>query len=210
MKFFRLDLRSKTLDQKISDLQAHVAAMAEAEQIANFPVLGRKPSDAEVAAFLASIVAARDAADALKTAWKQANAARDAMEPQLDQFLTVRANDCEATKPGDIAALTGTALAMKGAPAPASPLGAPQNFRVSMGDPTEVDTMWESEPRAVSTTVRYKEHLATGDWVIAGSTTKSKFTVEGLTPGKTYAFQAQFLGTDGVGPWSDEAVKMAP
>ena len=118
MNFFKLDLRNKTLDEKISLLQAHVAAMEKPEQIANFPVLGRKPADAIVIAFLDSLVAARDAAEALKTAWKQANATRDAMEPQLDQILTARGNDCETTAPGNIPALTGTALPMRGAPAP--------------------------------------------------------------------------------------------
>ncbi|HEV7405542.1 MAG TPA: fibronectin type III domain-containing protein [Chthoniobacteraceae bacterium] len=52
--------------------------------------------------------------------------------------------------------------------------------------------------------------MVAGDYTVAGSTTKSKFTVTGLTPGKTYAFVAQFLGKDGPGPWSDEATKMAP
>jgi hypothetical protein len=210
MNFFKLDLRNKTLDEKIDLLQAHVTAMAKTEQLANYPVAGRKPADAIVIAFLDSLIAARDAADAAKTAWKQANAARDALEPQCDQILNARAGDCEATTPGNVAAMTGTGLPMRGAPAPKPPLGAPQNFRATMGDPGEVDTMWESEPQAVSTTVKYKEHLAAGDYTVAGSTTKSKLTVTGLVSGKTYAFLAQFLGTDGVGPWSDETIKMAP
>jgi hypothetical protein len=184
--------------------------MAEAPQLGNFPVAGRKPADAVVIAFLDSLIAARDAAEAAKTAWKQANAARDAMEPQADQILNARAGDCEATTPGNVAALTGTGLPMRGAAAPKPALGAPQNFRATMGDTGEIDTMWESEPQAVSTTVKYKEHLAAGDYTTAGSTTKSKMTIPGLISGKTYAFLAQFLGTDGVGPWSDETVKMAP
>lgn len=30
------------------------------------------------------------------------------------------------------------------------------------------------------------------------------------TPGKIYAFRVRALGTEGEGPWSDEAVKMSP
>jgi hypothetical protein len=46
--------------------------------------------------------------------------------------------------PGNVAALTSTGLPMKGAPAPAGPLGAPQNLRASAGDmPGEVDLMWD-------------------------------------------------------------------
>src|SRR5205823_618998 len=125
MNFFKLNLRNKTLDEKITALQAHVAAMAQTQQLANYPVGGRKPADAIVIAFLDSLVAARDAAEAAKTAWKQANAARDAMEPQCDQILTARAGDCEATTPGNVAAMTGTGLPMRGPAAPKPALGAP-------------------------------------------------------------------------------------
>ena len=80
-----------------------------------------------------------------------------------------------------------------------------------MGDMAgEIDVMCDANAAAVSLTVKHREHGTTNDWVVDEATTKSKKTITGLTSGKTYAFLAQFLGTDGPGPWSDETVEMAP
>lgn len=211
MSLFKLELRSKTPTEKVSLGNTHIAAMGEPQAILDFPVPNRMPTDVVYAATVAAVDTTNQAADAAEIAWKQANAARDAAVATFDMQTTARMNYCEATKPGDVTALTGTGLPMKQAPAPAGPLGAPQNLRVSMGDMAgEDDLMWDPLKGAATYLVYSREHLVAGDWIQAGATTKSKFTVTGLTSGKTYAFRVQGVGKDGPGPFSDETVKMAP
>ena len=47
-------------------------------------------------------------------------------------------------------------------------------------------------------------------WQQVKITTRSSFTVTGLTPGATYVFRVKAIGSAGESDWSDEAVKMAP
>jgi hypothetical protein len=41
-------------------------------------------------------------------------------------------------------------------------------------------------------------------------TTRSSYTVTGLTSGDTFAFRVRAIGSAGDSDWSDEAIKMAP
>jgi hypothetical protein len=211
MSILKLELRSKTVPEKIALGVTHLAQMAKPEVIAIYPVLKREPDDADLAAAQADLVSTNAEADAAEVVWKQKNAARDAAEAVWDVKMTARGNNLESRTPGDRVSLAMTGLPLRGAPAPAGPIGAPQNFRASMGDMAgEIDVMCDANNAASSLTVKYREHGTTGDYIVAGSTTKSKYTVTGLVSGKTYGFLAQFLGNDGPGPWSDETVKMAP
>jgi hypothetical protein len=210
MNFFKLELRNKTVEEVIDMLQQHSAAMASPEALVTFPVASRKPTDAQVTAILTALQDQKAAADAAETAWKAANAARDDVKTQAVAILTARANDCEATTQVP-AELTITGLPMRGASAPAGPLGAPQNVRATMGDMEgEIDYMWEPNAKARSAQGRFRVHLSTGAYTDTDPTTKSKLTQGGLVSGTTYAFQVRFVGKDGPGPWSDEVVKMAP
>ena len=46
-------------------------------------------------------------------------------------------------------------------------------------------------------------------WQQVGFSTKSKFTVPGLTSGTKYWFRVAAIGTAGQAPWSDPATAMA-
>ena len=58
--------------------------------------------------------------------------------------------------------------------------------------------------------IQCKVHDNPAPFENAKSSTSSRTTVEGLTPGTLYAFQVCALGAAGPGPYSDEAVKRAP
>jgi hypothetical protein len=208
MSAFKLDLRNKSVDEIISLSTGHITSMTGN---ADYPAPTRVPTDAAFAAGLAALQTARDEADAAETIWKQKNAIRDAAEDAQKQLITARANNCEAVTPGNIPALTGTGLPIKGAASSAPALTAPQNVRATAGDQEgEVDLMWDSQLGAVSNLVQYKEHLLAGDWLDGGAVTQSKTSIPGLVPGKQYAFRVRAVGKDGPGPWSDETVKRSP
>jgi chitodextrinase len=48
-----------------------------------------------------------------------------------------------------------------------------------------------------------------GDWAAAGTSTKSKASVSGLTSGTRYWFRVAAVGSAGQGPWSDPATAIA-
>jgi hypothetical protein len=51
--------------------------------------------------------------------------------------------------------------------------------------------------------------IESDEWTYAGFSTQSSYIVKKLTPGIKYWFRAACITKDGVGPWSDPAIKMA-
>lgn len=209
MAKFKLELNRKTPPQKITMAQGHIAAMTGNTA---FPPAGRLPADASFQTTVDDLVNAENAVTAARTALKQAIQTRDAKEALLDVALTSRASYCEAAQPNDDAALASTGLPMKGAPVPVGDLPAPSGLEATMGDhASEVDLQWDAVYGASSYEIECMEHGVQGAaWQAVKTVTQSRYTVTGLVSGKQYAFRVRALGPKGAGPWSDEAVKMAP
>lgn len=207
MSLFKLDLKSKDVVTKLALGGTHTTAMTGN---ATYPTATRVPTDAQMAAAQAALQTAHNEAAAAEVVWKQKNAARNAAEDAWDVVLTARAKNCESVTPGNAAALTSTGLPMRGAPASAGPLGAPQNLRATAGDADgSVDLMWDLLKGSASNVVESRAQGATA-WTQAGIVQQSRFTVLGLTPGTIYEFRVHGVGKDGAGPVSDVAVKRAP
>lgn len=207
MSLFKLDLKSKDVPSKLALGAAHIAAMTGNT---TYPTATRVPSDATVAAAQAALQTAAQEADAAETVWKQKNALRNAAEDAWDTVITSRANHCESLTPGDVPALTSTALPMRAAPVPAGPLGAPQNLRATAGDMEgQVDLMWDPLKGSSSNVIEQRAQGGAAAWSQAGIVQQSRFTADGLTPGTLYEFRVHGVGKDGNGPWSDTAVKRA-
>lgn len=208
MSLLKLDLKSKDVPAKLALGTAHLTAMTGN---ASYPAATRVPTDAQVAAAQAALQTANDEADAAETVWKQKNAVRDTAEDAWDVVLTARGSNCEAVTPGNVAALTSTGLPLRSAPAPAGPLGAPQNLRASAGDMEgEVDLMWDALKGSASNVIEHRAQTAGAAWAQSGIVPQSKFSVSGLTSGALYEFRVHGVGKDGHGPWSDVTVKRAP
>src|SRR6266853_3737623 len=199
MSLFKLDLRSKDVPAKLTLGTSVVTAMTGND---NYPVATRVPTDAQMAAAQAALQTAKDEADAAEITWKEKNAARRTAEDAWAVVVTARANNCESVTPGNVEALTSTGLPMRGAPAPAGALGAPQNVRATAGDMEgEVDVMWDALRGSSSNVVESRPQGGAGAWVQAGIVRQSKLTVTGLTPGAVYEFRVHGIGKNGDGPW---------
>ncbi len=209
MPKFKLDLTKKTPAQKITLGETHVTAMTGN---ASFPAANRLPADAAFQAALDALTTAEAEVEAKKTALKQARATRDAAELEFDSALNSRASYCEAAKPNDDAALAGTGLPLRTAPATVGDLPAPGDLTATMGDdPGEMELSWDPVYGANSYAIEKCEHNVPGAaWGAVQTVSQSKFTLTGLTSGTTYAFRVRAIGPKGNGPWSDEAVKMSP
>lgn len=208
MPKFRLDLFRKNPAQKITLAQSHVAAMTGN---ASFPDASRLPTDAAFAAALTALETAEADVNAKKIAWKEAIATRDALEDALDAALTTRASYCEAAQPNNDAALISTALPLRTAPVTVGDLPAPGDLTANVGDDEgEIDLGCDPVTGAGSYEWQCRLHADGNAWQPAKTSTTSKITLTGLTPGALYGFRVRAIGAAGPGAWSDEASKRAP
>jgi hypothetical protein len=177
----------------------------------NYPTATRVPTDAQFETAQSELQEAEDEANLLESKWKAANAKRDEKEANWDTIMTACANNCEAVTPDDVPKLSTIGLPLRGEPTLVGDLPAPSNLRATMGDkPGEIDLVWDAIYGAGSYIVECREYSPSTGWSQVKLLRQSKHTVAGLTSGKTYAFRVCVLGPKGEGPWSDEAVKMAP
>lgn len=208
MNRIKLELKIKTILQKLALGNSHKAAMAGNT---NYPTATRVPTDAQFETAQTELQAAEDEATLLESQWKAANAKRDEKEAIWDTIMTARANNCEAVTPNDAAKLATTGLPLRSDPTAVGDMPAPSNLRATMGDKVgEIDLAWDAIYGASSYIVECREYSPSTGWSQVKLLRQSRHTVTGLTSGKTYAFRVSALGPKGEGPWSDEAVKMAP
>jgi len=88
----------------------------------------------------------------------------------------------------------------------------PHALFVSAGDHDgELDLSWDKVAGAKSYVIEKSGDppTATG-WTHSGVSTKSTFTVSGLTSGTRYWFRVAAVNTNGQSGWSDPATKIAP
>ncbi len=208
MSRFKLELKLKTVLQKLAMGVSHIAAMLNN---AFYPQPTRVPTDAQFQTAQDELQAANDAADLLESQWKAANILRDQKEAIWDTLLTARAANCEAVTPNDLTKLATVGLPLRTAAVAVGDLPAPSDLRATIGSHLgEIDLQWDPVYGASIYELECMEHGVAGQsWQAVKSVTQSKYTVTGLVSGKQYAFRVRALGPKGAGPWSDEAVKMA-
>ena len=208
MNKIKLELQKKTVPEKTSMGTTHITAMTGN---ASFPVASRLPTDAQVQTAQDELIAADAAVGVAETVWKQRIQERDVKEAAWDAMFTARANNCEAVAMDDLAALVSTGFPLRSTPSPVGALPAPGNLRAEMATmPGSIDLTWNSVAGALVYKIQCMEHGSAGGWAEVKTQSQVTCTVTGLVSGKTYAFRVLAIGPKGEGPWSDEAVRMAP
>lgn len=140
---------------------------------------------------------------------EQQQALEGQQRTEVENILSVLGAGVEHTAQGDTAVILASGFDLQASPQPVGPVGAPQNLRAQTSDTQgEVTCRWRRLLGAASYFVECSED-PTGPWLPSGVTTRASFQVTGLVSGKRYRFRVRALGTAGLGPWSDEAVKMA-
>ena len=146
------------------------------------------------------------ASEALKTATRIKNERRVLLEAEM----TDRGIYVDGVANGVESIITSAGFSARALPTPTNDLPQVENLRATVGDDTgEVDLAWDGNIKGKrGFLVEWREHVDTAVWGGGKFVTASKCTVDGLTPGKVYAFRVRALGPkEIVGPWSDEAVK---
>jgi Fibronectin type III domain len=111
---------------------------------------------------------------------------------------------------GNVDKLRSSGFSLVGDPTARGPLGQIQNLRVQSPDlEGQLVARYRSEPGAGAYIIEYSTS-SEGPWIQATVTTRVSHTLTGLTPGTKYWIRVRAVGgTNGFGPWSDPACKMA-
>ena len=203
----KLALDKLTVDQKIQlATDIHTAMSSSGLFVTPNPTMSELQSKISI---LQDAVGQKASAD---QAAKLATIAQRNAELALDAALTTEAAYVQTTTGGDEANILTSGMQVKGSSSRIGTLPAPSGVSASTGDLSgEVDLHWNVVHGANSYAIRQTADPLTSAsvWTVLPSSTKSKATVPGLTPGTRYWFEVAGVGAAGQGPWSDPATKMA-
>ncbi|MCA9219681.1 MAG: fibronectin type III domain-containing protein [Planctomycetales bacterium] len=201
----KLDLRNKSIPEKVQKMRQFVAAMTGN---ASYPT--PSPDLAAVSSAADNLEAAYNEAQAVRLLAKEKTVAQDAREREADGVLTQLAAYVEATSGGDTATIQSAGMDVRDEAAPVGDLPAPGDLTATAGDMDgEIDLDWDSVRRASSYLVQQSPDPP-GSWQQVAVVTKSKHTVTGLESGAKYWFRVAAIGAAGQSPWSQPANKVAP
>jgi len=133
------------------------------------------------------------------------------MEVGLRALIVDLAEQVQVLSGGDKAKILSAGFDVRKSPEPINSIGQPQDLRVRLtGFTGKVALDWG----AVYGTKYYQVEMVEGDpitgtWKFAGASSKSRFTVENLEPGKYYSFRVSAVGARAASIKSDLATLMA-
>jgi hypothetical protein len=206
MAIVTLDLNSRDDDDLLNFARTHIAAMT-----GNADYTTPDPTAVAFLALADNFEAGITAANAAIAAATTAISAKDDLRVLLENGLRGRQAYVQKESGGLETKILGAALGVKATATPIGELLAPENLRASFGDMAgEIDLIWDRVRGARSYIIDCREVIAGAAWTQAKRSTKSRVTVTGLTPGKTYEFRVYAVGSAGDGPFSETASKMAP
>ena len=184
---------------ELVDKSAHV----EAQMAGNANFATPTPSLVEVAAARAALTAALTAAEGGGHA---AIATKNAAAKKLSSLLVSLARYVNSVTGGDIEKAVSSGFELAKTADPVDKLEAPSNFAAKRGTIAgQVDLRWKGVRggRMYEVYICDGDPTTTGVWTAAGMTSKSRFTVKGLTRNKAYSFRTAALGVVGQGPMSE-------
>jgi hypothetical protein len=208
MARIKLELQRLTDAEKIAKArQIHAAMKDNPDFPTPVPPLAEILAAAnELETAAAETIAARQAAKAKTTAQNNKEAA-------LARLLTQEAGYVEAAAGDDEEKILRAGFDLKAAPnATTSAPDQPQGLTATQGDDAgEIDAAWDRVPGAKSYLIEISpDPIADTSWKHAGASPKSSFTLSGLVSGTRYWIRVAAIGTNGQGPWSGPATKIAP
>ena len=181
-------------------------------------IQGALTGNASYATPVPSLATVKTATDNLETAYNESRG-RDKNKIQIMKLrraemlalITQLAAYVQSTSGGDteIILSSGFDIIVRGAPQP--PVGQVLNLRLSNGTVSgKVKALWDKVPGARLYVITASiDPLDMKLSEFKGVSTKTRFQIEGLTPGTKYWVRVAAIGKDGLGNWSDIASKIA-
>lgn len=210
MAIVKLELKEKNYAELGTFGTEHKDAMAGN---ANFPT--PTPTAAVYEPALAAYLAKSAQITATEIELTTFRSQRDELRKELEVLLTARGSYVQQTSGGDEAQILSSGFGVQATGSATTSMPKPINPAASMGDfEGEIDVHCNAVPKAKSYIYEMREHpdtAAPGPWSQAKIATRSSASINGLVPGKRYAFRIRALGPNELeSPWSDEVSCMAP
>ena len=208
MARIKLNLSRLPLTEKIAKARQIVTALT-----ANTDFPTPTPALAGVTTASNDVEAAYTAVQTVRQEAKTATTDQNTKEDILDRLLMQLASYVEAVAGDDLVVIQSAGMGVRG---PAISTGEtptqPAAIAPTAGDHDgEVDLSWEPVLGARSYVIEISPDPPTEkSWTHAGVSTRSRFTVSGLTSGTRYWFRVAAVNANGQSGWSDPAVKIAP
>jgi predicted phage tail protein len=169
-----------------------------------------------------SLSAITAAADALEQAESEAQIARQEAkaktttrnnkEDDLNRLMTQAAGYVTAISGGDEETIQSAGMDVRAAPGTSTAPSQPPALGATAGDHDgTMDLSWDPVVDANSYVIEISPDPVTAtSWRHQGISTKSTFTVMGLTSGARVWFRVAAVNASGQSPWSDPATKIVP
>jgi fibronectin type III domain protein len=208
MAKIRLNLDKLSVPEKIAKAHQIVAALTGN---ADFPT--PSPPLATITSAANELKTADDDVLAARQSGKEKTVIRNQKVDVIDQLLTQCAGYVESVAGTNerlilSAGFDVRALKVNTTEAPTQP----QDLAASAGDHDgEIDLSWDTVAGAKSYVIeKSPDPVTSTTWTHAGVSTRSSFTVQGLTSGTRYWFRVAAINKNGQSGWSDPAMKIAP
>ena len=154
---------------------------------------------------------ANEAVRITKLAWMAAVDVQEQKETAFDGVMTKESNTVENQSNGDPVKIGSAGMQVQGTATPPAAMPKVEDASATGGDlDSEADINWKPVKKKKTYIVEFSaDPISPTSWQQAGLTTKSKFTVTGLTSGAKYWFRIAASGSAGSGPWSDPCTARA-
>ena len=202
----RLNLKDMTITQKVP-FGRNVVTKTTGNSNFTTP----NPALATISTLIDTLESKAEIAQIKRQESQQATTELHAAEDAFDQGLTQFGNYVEGITGGDTAKIQSSGLDVRATAAPIGPMPKPDALAATIGDlEGECDLVWHRVRGAGSYLIQKSvDPITATSWQQAGVSTKSKFSVTGLTSGSKYWFRVAAVGSEGPGPWSDPATSLA-
>jgi hypothetical protein len=207
MSKIKLNLQRLNIPEKLARSRQIVAALT-----GNADFTSPQPTLTEITDAINKLAEAFDAAQAARQEAKAKTLELNRREDTHDRLLTQLAAYVESASNGDENKIMGARMDLRSLPTGMVEVEAPASLSTSAGDRDgEMDLRWDKVERARSYVIEFSPDPPTPtSWTHAAVSTKSQFTVGGLTSGTRYWFRVAAVGPLGQSPWSEPATKTAP
>jgi len=202
----KLNLPTLSLTEKVQLARSIVTAMT-----GNVNFTTPAPTLASLTSAANDVEAKANAAQVKRQAAQTATSIQNDAEAALDLKLGQMANYVEVASNGEEAKIESAGIDVRSPRAPVGLLPAVQALAATGGDMNgECDLNWQPVPKSKNYVIeKSPDPITASSWQQVGFSTKSKFTVPGLTSGTKYWFRVAAIGTAGQAPWSDPATALA-
>jgi Fibronectin type III domain len=208
MPKIKLNLSSLSIPQKLAKAQQIVAALT-----GNAGFSTPSPALATITGATNDLNTAYGEAQAARQTAKEKTNVQNQKEDAFDRLLTQLAAYVESVAGTNEQLILSAGMDMRAAAvAGTDPPGQPQALTPTAGDHDgQIDLSWDPVSGAKSYVIDQSgDPVTPTSWSHGGVSTKSNFTVTGLTSGTRYWFRVAAVNNNGQSGWSDPATKIAP